>query len=95
MAFKWLYNLRKYDSTRLLLFSCNTISMHYLLDSCVMTFYRQISCSNNKLLPNLWLLSRKNMYNILLKYDLHVNATVRGIKLRVHNSFADYCAEKF
>ena len=41
------------------------------------------------------LLSRKNMYNMLLKYDLHVTATVREIKLGVHNIFTDYCAEKF
>ena len=69
--------------------------MQYLLDSRVMTFYRQSSCSENKLLHNLYLLlSCKNTYNMRPKYDLHVNATAREIKLGVHNIFTDYCAGK-
>ena len=95
MAFKCLYNLHKYNSTRLSLFSRNTMSMQHLLNSRIMTFYRQISCSGNKLLHNLRLLSHKNIYNMHLTYDLHVNATAREIKLGIYNSFADYCAEKF
>ena len=78
MAFIWLYNLRKYDSTRLLLLSCNSMSMQYLLDSHIQTFYRQISWSDNKILHNLWLLACKNIYNMHLKYDLQINDTARN-----------------
>ena len=69
--------------------------MQYLLDSRVMTFYRQSLCSENKLLHILYLLlSCKNIYNMRSKYDLHVNATAIEIKLGVRNIFTDYCAGK-
>ncbi len=32
MSFRWLYNHRKYDSTRLLFMSCKTMSLSFLLD---------------------------------------------------------------
>ena len=32
MAFKWLFNLRKYDCTSLLFLSSNTMSLSYLLN---------------------------------------------------------------
>ena len=61
MSFKWLFNLRKYDSTRLLFLSCNTMSMKYLLDGKIMKFYRLLGGTNVSLINNL----------MLLNYDKH------------------------
>ena len=42
MAFRWLFNRAKYESTRLLFLSCNTMSKRFLLDTNVMSFVRNI-----------------------------------------------------
>ena len=53
MAFKWLFNLRKYDSTRLLFLSYNTMSLNYLLNFRSLSFFLALCCYDNKLVHNL------------------------------------------
>ena len=50
MAFKWLFKMRKYDSTRLLFLSHNTMSMKFLLDLKTLSFYAMINSTNNTLI---------------------------------------------
>ena len=50
MAFKWLFNMRKYDSTRLLFLSHNTTSIKFLLDLKTLSFYAMINNTNNALI---------------------------------------------
>ena len=52
MAFKWLFNLRKFDSTRLLFFSCDTMSLSYLLNYHSLPFFLALRY-DNKLVHNL------------------------------------------
>ena len=53
MAFKWLFNIAKYESTGLLYLSCNAMSMRFLLDTNVMRFVRHMLESPHMLLRNL------------------------------------------
>jgi hypothetical protein len=54
MAFKWIYGLRKYDSTRLMFQSCNTMSAKFLLHWCLLLFYNSISVSSCLVVHSLW-----------------------------------------
>ena len=46
MAFKWIFGLRKFDSTRLLLQSCGTMSAKFLLHKRLLLFCNSIYLSN-------------------------------------------------
>ena len=47
-AFRWLFGLRKFDSTRLIFIRCNTMPLKYLLECSLTCFYNNISnCANS------------------------------------------------
>ena len=46
MAFRWIFGLRKFDSTRLLLQPCSTMSAKFLLHKRLLLFYNSIYSSN-------------------------------------------------
>ena len=54
MAFRWIFDLCKFDSTRLLLQSCGTMSAKFLLHKHLLLFYNSIFPSNLCNLHNLW-----------------------------------------
>ena len=53
MVFKWLFNLRKHDSTTPLFLSCNTMSLIYLSNYHSTSFFLALRWYNNKLVHNL------------------------------------------
>ena len=53
MTFRWIFGLRKFDSTRLLLQSCGTMSAKFLLHKRLLLFYNSINSSNLCKLHNL------------------------------------------
>ena len=97
MALKWLFNFRKYDSTRLLFLSCNTMSLSYLLN------YRSLSCFlaqryyNNKLVHNLLLscvFNDKIVKSLFNEYNLcPCQFVYKDIVFNVRRNFEDYCNE--
>ena len=66
MSVKWLFNLRKCDSTRSLFLSCNTMLMKYLLNGKIMQFYRLLGVTNVSLINNLMLLNYDKRYMFVL-----------------------------
>ena len=95
MAFKWIYGLRKYDSTRLLLRSCNTMSAKFLLHQSSLLFYNTVSASKVPILRNLWLWCRSTeSYTHMLRsynlFDVESRAQIYG---SVMMSFNAYCEE--
>jgi hypothetical protein len=97
LSFRWLFNYRKYDSTRLLFLSYNTMSMKYLLDQRMLYFYLSIRNSNNILLHNMLLcmygehefLTLHKNYDLLIRY-----CGFNDIKRSVFAKFMCYCVEK-
>lgn len=93
MAFRWIYGLRKHDSTRLLLLSCGTMSAKFLLERRLLLFYRNVYLSNVKCLHNLWLCCKisKTFRNLLSSYYLLDVVDSRSIYVNVENAFIRYC----
>ena len=54
MTFRWIFGLRKFDSTRLLFQSCGNISAKFLLHKRFLLFYNSNYSSNLCDLHNLW-----------------------------------------
>ena len=70
MSFKWLFNLRKYNSTRLLFLFCNIMLMKYLLDGEIKQFYRLLGGTNVSLIKNFMLLNYDKRYMLFNEYHL-------------------------
>ena len=84
MAFRWIFGLRKYDSTRLLLKSCNTMSAKFLLHRCWFLFCNSVSLSQVPVVHNLWCWCRSlSSYNRLL--SLH-NLVDVGCKAEIYTA---------
>ena len=97
MAFKWLFNLRKYDSTRLLFLSCNTMSLSYLLNFRSLSFFLALHCYDNKLVHNLLIscvFNDKIVKNLFNEYYLCPYQFVyKDIVSNVRRKFENYCNE--
>ena len=91
MSFKWLFNMRKYDSTRLLFLSNNTMSMKFLLDMKIMQFYRLLSNSKNTLIVNIMLVNYAKIYDMFNMYGLSTCTNSQDINIAVYRHFLDYC----
>jgi hypothetical protein len=93
MAFRYVYGLRKFDSTRLVLQMCNTMSLKYLFDERVLLFLDCVKHSNNVLLHNLWcwIHMREPSLQLLARYYLLGVENRHTIRLRVCKAFDDYC----
>ena len=96
MAFRWLFNRQKYESTRLLFLSCNTMSTRFLLDRIVMCFVRNMLESPHMLLRNLsqYAMFTKDLKTIFSRYHLNVPSDIDIIKRSVNNAFFLYCNEQ-
>ena len=96
MAFKWLFNMRKYDSTRLLFLSHNTMSMKILLDLKTLSFYATIYSTNNALINKFVKCSYSVRQASFAQYGLSLCENVSGIKrsVTVYNAFLGYCSCK-
>jgi hypothetical protein len=95
MAFRWIFGLRKFDSTRLLLKSCKTMSAKFLIHMRWLLFYNSVSVSNSLLVHNLWLwVCMHNSYRQLLSSYRLFNVDSRClIRMAISDSFNDYCGE--
>ena len=97
MAFKWLFNLRKYDSTRLLFLSCNTMSLSYLLNFRYLSFFLALHSYDNKLVHNLLIscvFNDKIVKNLFNEYYLCPYQFVyKDIVSNVRRKFENYCNE--
>ena len=79
MAFRWIFGLCKYDSTRLLLKSCNTMSAKFLLHRCWFLFCNSVSLSQVPVVHNLWCWCKSLMsYNRLLSLYKLVDVNCRA-----------------
>ena len=72
MAFRWIFGLRQFDSTRLLLKNCKTMSATFLLHRSLLMFYNNVSNYNFPLVHNLWCWFNSNELckSFSLKYGL-------------------------
>jgi hypothetical protein len=93
MAFKWLFNMKKYDSTRLLFLSNNTMSMKFLIDLRALMFYMSLNKSSNALLVKLLSITVRKRFNVYSKYGLSMFADAREIKSCVALYFYEYCEQ--
>ena len=95
MAFRWIYGLRKFDSTRLLLKSCKTMSAKYLLHRNLLLFFHNVSISRLPLLKCLWCWYKwQNSYrNLLNVYNLINIDNRKDIVNAVRSCFDMYCCE--
>ena len=97
MAFKWLFNLRKYDSTRFLFLSCNIMSLSYLLNYRSLSFFLALRCYDNKLVHNLlisYVFNDKIVKNLFNEYCLYPCQFVyKDIVSNVRRNFENYCNE--
>ncbi len=98
-AFRWLFNRKKFESTRLLFLQCDTMSAKYLLDLKLMCFVRRLVCSSNLLLRNLCCFAfcgttRPNSLSaIFRRYNLIMFNRIDTIRAAVFDSFLSYCME--
>ena len=92
-AFKWMFKLRKFGSTRLLLKSYNTKSAKFLLHRNLLLFPNNVSLSALPVLHNLWLWRKTClMYNKLLSlYNLCDVNCKSDIYKCVASCFDIYC----
>jgi hypothetical protein len=93
MAFRFIYGLRKHDSTRLVLQGSGTMSLKFLFDERMLLFLDSIKRSNNVFLCNLlyWVHMREWYVRLLAKYNLYGVECRRTIRSSVHNMFNEYC----
>ena len=93
MAFRWIFGLRKYDSTRLLLKSCNIMSAKFLLHRCWFLFFNSVSLSQVPVVHKLWCWCRSLIsYNTLLSLYILFDVSCRAdIYTAVAASFDSYC----
>jgi hypothetical protein len=92
-AFRWLYNLGKFESTRLLFLKHNTMSMRYLLDLKLLCFIRNMLDSPNGLLRQLcrFALCDNTLSMVFRKYKLTIYNCTTNIKQSVLDGFFAYC----
>ena len=92
-AFRWLYGVGKFTSTRGYFQSHGTMSMKFLLDSSLMSFYAGLLSSNNVLLKKLimYSFSDKKIRSVFNSYDVYDCSDVCLIKHYVRLKFAEYC----
>jgi hypothetical protein len=93
MAFRFVFGLRKFDSTRHVFQMCNTMSLKYLFDERVLLFLDCVKLSDNALLHNLWcwIRMREWFLQLLTRYDLLGVENRHTIRLHVSKAFEDYC----
>ena len=96
MAFKLLFNMKRYYSTRLLFLSHNTMSMKFLLDLKTQSFYAMINSTNNALINKFVKCNYSVRQASFAQYGLSLCENVSGIKRSVglHNAFLEYCSCK-
>jgi hypothetical protein len=93
MAFRWIFGMRKFDSTRLVLLSCNTMSVKYLIHKNWLLFYHIVSQSVSPVLHNLWVWYSVSdaCKKLLSSYDLYSIDNRRNICSAISSSFYVYC----
>jgi hypothetical protein len=93
MAFRFVFGLRKFDSTRLVFQMCNTMSLKYLFDERVLLFLDCVKSNDNALLHNLWcwIRTREWFFQLLARYDLLGVENRFTIRRHVSKAFEDYC----
>jgi hypothetical protein len=94
MAFRFVFGLRKHDSTRHVFLNCNTMSLKFLFEERVLIFLESLICCENVLLHNLWCWLHSSIWciNLFTQYGLCGRETKSAIKCRVNEAFLDYCA---
>ena len=83
MAFKWPFDLRKYDSIRLLFLSCNNMSLSYFLNYRYLSFFLALRSYKNKLVHNLLIsceFNNKRIYLMSTDY-VHINLCIKTLCL--------------
>ena len=94
MAFKSLFSMKKYDSTRLPFLSHNTMSMKFLLNLKTLSFYAIINITNNALINKFFKCSFSVKQTSFEHYGLSICENASGIKRSVHNAFLEHCSYK-
>ena len=96
IAFKWLFNLRKYDSTRLLFLSCNTYVLKLFVKFSFFSFFLALRYYDNKLVHLLisCVFNDKIVKNLFNEYYLCPYQLVyKDIVSNVRRKFENYCNE--
>jgi exonuclease III len=95
-AFRWLFNMKKYDSTRLLFLECQTMSMKFLLNMRFLCFIQSIACGGNRLLKALAYHARckESVCTLFHRYDLNIYSDISNVRSVVNAAFIDYCSQK-
>ena len=96
IAFRWLFNLGKFESTRLLFSQCNTMSARFLLDLKLMCFVRRIWFSPHLLLKNLCRFAMHNgsLNTVFHRYSLIILNSIDVIRASVFDAFEVYCDDR-
>jgi hypothetical protein len=92
-AFRWLYGVGKYTSTRHLFEQHNTMSMKFLLDCSLMSFFACVSKCYNCLLQKLILhtVNDPKIRCMFEHYNVSDYTNVHSIKRNVRLKFCEYC----
>ena len=93
IAFRWLFNYRKYDSASWLFYDHDTMFMRYLLDLKLLCFIcNTMSCPNMLLrILSKFLILIGNIGITFRKYGFTLYDNDACIKCAVHKVFLDYC----
>ena len=93
MAFRWIFGLRKFDSTRLLLHSYGTMSAKFLLYKRLLLFYNSNYSSNLCNLYNLWVWYwfENSVKCLVFEHDLIEVSDKKLICFALCQSFYSYC----
>ena len=94
-AFKWLFNMKKYDSTRLLFLECQTMSMKFLLNMRFLCFVQSLACGANSLLKALafHVSCKESVCKLFSSYGLNKYSDLKNVKSVVNAAFISYCSE--
>ena len=94
-AFRWLYGVGKFTSTRHLFEQHNSMSMRFLLDKGLLTFYSKLQTVDNAVLRKLSVctFNDKKVQGRYESYNCSRFCSVQQVKDSVKVKFAVYCDE--
>jgi hypothetical protein len=92
-AFRWLYGLSKFTSTRHLFEQHRTMSMKFLLECGLMLFYVNVQTVDNCVLRKLisHSLNDSKVRCLFNCYQVHKFCSVQQVKNNVKKKFVEYC----
>ena len=92
-SFRKIFNACWRESVNVLLYYCNEMPLHYIIDMRKLLFYKKLLRTDNSILSMLFNLKRNDVISLCAKYSVNLSCNSASvIKARVWNSFVNSVA---